>query len=134
MYESVRADHPITLEEESTIANALSGGIGLENRHTLRMVRELVDEHVLVDDTQIRRAMAFAAVEHKLVVEGGGAVAMAAVLSEKLLNQRGPVAVVVSGGNVDPESLSKIMVACDTSPATRGTDPPPPAARPGSGT
>jgi threonine dehydratase len=109
MYESLRAGHPIAFPEEETIANALSGGIGLDNRHSFRMVRDLVDEHVLVSEEEIREAMLFAMVEHKLVVEGGGAVGLAALLSGSVRNAGKRVAVVVSGGNVDAQVLTRVI-------------------------
>lgn len=111
MYESLRAGHPLEIDEEPTIANALSGGIGLTNRYTLRMVQQLVDEHTLLEEDEIKRAMAFAATEHKLVVEGGGAIGIAAVLCGRVRwEDRGSVAVVVSGGNVQAKVLSEVII------------------------
>jgi threonine dehydratase len=82
MYQSLQAGRPIACQEEQdTIANALAGGIGLDNRHTFELVRQHVDEQVLVDENAIRLAMAFAATELRLVVEGGGAVGVAALLT-----------------------------------------------------
>ena len=105
MFESVRAGRPIAFPEDETVANALSGGIGLHNRHTFHLVRDYVDEHALVSDEEIRDAMTFAAKEHKIVVEGGGAVGIAALLHNKINRLGAHVAVVVSGGNVDPRSV-----------------------------
>jgi len=51
----------------------------------------------------------FALVEHKLVVEGGGAVGIAAVLSGRLRGVGKRVAVVVSGGNVDAQVLMRVI-------------------------
>ena len=48
MYESLQVGKPVTMEEEETLAEALSGGIGLTNRYSLPLIRELVDEHILV--------------------------------------------------------------------------------------
>ena len=87
----------------------MSGGIGLDNRFSFRMVRDLVDDHVLVSEREIREAMVFALVEHKLVVEGGGAVGIAAVLSGRLRGVGKRVAVVVSGGNVDAQVLMRVI-------------------------
>jgi threonine dehydratase len=111
MYESLRAGAPRAVPEKETIASALAGGIGLDNRHSFDLVRELVDQHVLVSEEEIREAMRFAASEHNVVVEGGGAVAIAAVLSEKLVDLSGDVALVVSGGNVDPSLLAEVLTA-----------------------
>ncbi len=109
MLESLKAGHPTAHPEEETIANALSGGIGLENQHTFRLVRDCVDEHVVVEEAEIRRAMAFAARELKLVVEGGGAVGLAALLVGRIDHPGENVAVVVSGGNVDLAVLIELI-------------------------
>ncbi len=108
MYESVKAGKPVSLPEEETLANALAGGIGLDNRYTLRLVRDLVDEHVLVTEEEIRRAVAFAALEYRVVVEGGGAVGVAALLAGKIRGH-GRMAAIVSGGNIDPKALARIV-------------------------
>jgi threonine dehydratase len=109
MHESLEAGKPIAYPEEETIANALAGGIGLDNRHTFELVRDLVDEYVLVSEDEIRDAVAFAATEHKLVVEGGGAVGIAALLAGSVSVQGENVAVVVSGGNIEAPVLARII-------------------------
>ena len=109
MVESLAAGRPITFPEEKTIANALAGGIGFENHHTFDLVRELVDEHVLVTEEELRRAMSFSATELNIVVEGGGAAGIAALLSGKYAPAGAHVAVVVSGGNVDPQILTQVI-------------------------
>ena len=101
MYESLKIGKPTSFPEDETVASALSGGIGLDNEHTFGLVRDYVDEHVLVTEEEIGDAMAFAAREHKLVVEGGGAVGIAAVLAGKVGRLGLNMAVVVSGGNID---------------------------------
>ena len=109
MYESLLVRHPASFPEDETVASALSGGIGLDNAHTFTLVSEYVDEHVLVSEEEIRTAMVFAAREHKLVVEGGGAVGIAAVLAEKVGRGSKSMAVVVSGGNIDMKSFGGIV-------------------------
>lgn len=111
MYESLRKGAPISMPEEETLAEALSGGIGLSNRFTLPLIRELVDEHVLVEEESIRKAMLYAAANLHLLVEGGGAVALAALLSGRwspgsATGGVDSIAVVLSGGNV---SLSRLQ-------------------------
>jgi threonine dehydratase len=112
MYESLRAGKPIQMEEEETLAEALSGGIGLTNRFTYPMIRELVDEHILVSEDEIRSAMLFASGSMGLLLEGGGAVGLAGVLSRRydLGGEKGTgsVAVVLSGGNVSLSRLQKL--------------------------
>jgi threonine dehydratase len=110
MAASLDAGAPVELEEEETLANALSGGIGLDNAHTFGLIRDLVHEHAVVTEDQIAEGMRFAARELHLVVEGGGAVGIAAVLAGTLHwnANEGPVAVVVSGGNVDVGRLAAL--------------------------
>ncbi len=101
MVDSLRAGKVVDVVEEPTLADALAGGLGAENIYTFEMVREFVDDTVLVSEEEIAAAMAYALEEYHLVVEGGGAVGIAALLSEKVPNLGKNVAVVVSGGNVD---------------------------------
>lgn len=109
MHESLDAGRPISFPEEDTIASALSGGIGLDNRYTFQLVRDLVDEYLLVSEKEIRDAMAFAATEHKVLVEGGGAVGIAALLSKKFTGVGENVAVIVSGGNIEARLLARLI-------------------------
>ena len=113
MLESLQAGHPIEMDEEPTLANALSGGIGLENRYSFAMIRDCVDRHLTVPEEAIAQAMGYAARELHLVVEGGGTVALAAVLTETWAPQNpgAPVAVVVSGGNVSSERVREVLEA-----------------------
>jgi threonine dehydratase len=96
------------MEEEETLADALVGGIGLNNRYTFRMVQEYVDETLLVTEEEIAVAMAFALQEHHMVVEGGAAVALAAVLHGRVEEATGSTVIVISGGNVEISLLLKI--------------------------
>lgn len=110
MWESLRAGAPIEMAEDETLAGALAGGIGLDNRITFSLVRDLVDRHTLVEEADIARAMAWAYREAGLVVEGGGAVALAAALRGLLPEAlSGPLVIVLSGGNVDPAVLARVL-------------------------
>ena len=100
MYHSLRAGAPIEMEEQDTIADALVGNIGVNNKYTFRIVQEYVDDTVLVSDKEIAAAMAFALEKHHLVVEGGGAVGVAALLHQRAGGLGHNVVVVVSGSNV----------------------------------
>lgn len=110
MYESLRAGAPVELPEEHTVASALSGGIELDNRTTFQLVRDLVDEHVLVDEGGIVRAMAYAVRALHVVVEGGGAVGLAALRGGLVRPPEGrPLVVVLSGGNVSDRTLRRVL-------------------------
>jgi threonine dehydratase len=108
MHDSLRAGRVVEVVEEDTLADALAGGLGEENRHTFEMCRDLVDDTVLVSEEEIGGAMtALYRTEH-LVVEGGAAVGVAALLAGKVVPQ-GDTVVVVSGGNVDPDLHSAVV-------------------------
>lgn len=113
MLSSLEAGRPLELPEEETVAGALAGGIGLDNRYSFALVRDLVDEHVLVSEEAVRRAMAYAYHELKLVVEGGGATALAALVEGTWTPPpgEGAVVVVVSGGNVSLDTLASAVAA-----------------------
>ena len=108
MYYSLKAGAPIEMEEEETIAHALAGGLGQDNQYTFRMVQEYVDDVVLVSEEAIAEAMAFALETHHLVVEGAGAVGIAALLHQRVREVGRNVAVIVSGSNVEIPLLLKI--------------------------
>lgn len=108
MYRSLGRGRPIRAPDEETVASALSGGIGLDNRFTLEMCSEVITEHVIVEESDIRTAIRRAFLEHHLVVEGGGTVGLAALWSGRY-RPRGPAAVIVSGGNVDQAVLKKLV-------------------------
>jgi threonine dehydratase len=109
MVHSLQAGHPIEMGELETLADALAGGIYLDNRFTFGLVQRLVNETALVSEAEIAAAMAWALTEHRLVVEGGGAVGIAALLHGKVAVGDQTVAVVVSGGNVKIPLLLDIV-------------------------
>ena len=76
---------------------------------TFEINRTLVGEGLAVSDAEVAQAVAFAFHELKLVVEPGGAVALAALLARKV-DVTGKIAVaVLSGGNVDPELFHRLV-------------------------
>jgi threonine dehydratase len=114
MVASIAAGKPVQLPEEETLADSLVGGIGLDNHYTFDLVRRVVDETVVVSEEEIAYAMVYALKSEKLVVEGGGAVALAALLAGKVHVEGKIVACVVSGGNVDMELLTHLVSAEDS--------------------
>jgi threonine dehydratase len=111
MLASVRAGRPVEVEEEETLANALAGGIGLDNRYSFALIRDLTDTHVTVSEAQIAEAMAYSTRALRLVAEGGGAVGLAVLLSDwsPPPAAEGAIVVVLSGGNVAPEVLASVL-------------------------
>ncbi len=110
MVASLAAGHPVDVEEEESLADSLGGGIGLQNRHTFEMVRNLVDECVLVSEEEIAAGIRLAYEEEGEVIEGGAAVGIAALLAGKV-KLHGTTALVLSGKNIAPELHRSIVCA-----------------------
>jgi len=108
MVESLKAGRVVDIVEEPTLADALIGGIGRDNKYTFKMVQKYVDDTALVSEDEIAAAMTFALEKHHLVVEGGGAVGIAALLCGRVSGLGENVAVVVSGSNVDLSVLIQV--------------------------
>jgi threonine dehydratase len=109
MFASLKAGKPVEIEEKDSLADALLGGIGLDNRYTFSMVRALVDDMVLVEEDDIARGMIFAYEKHRLVIEGSGGVGLSALLKDRVSDLGENIVVVVSGGNVGIELHHEIM-------------------------
>lgn len=99
MHTSQQAGRPVQVEELPTLADSLGGGIGLANAHTFAMVRDLTDGLILVDEDAIAEAIRHAYQAEYEVIEGSGAVGIAALLTGKV-KPRGAAVVVVSGRNI----------------------------------
>ena len=82
-------------------------------RLTFEIMRELLGEGLVVTDEEVREAMRFAFRNLKLVVEPGGAAALAALLAGKTETAGKTTVVVISGGNVDQEVFAEIQRAGD---------------------
>lgn len=109
MHASVHAGHPVQLDEVETLADSLQGGIGRHNDTSFPIVRALVDDLLLVTEDEIARAMYSALADHRLVLEGAGAVGIAAVASGKVTpTSDGPTVVVCSGANAELTRVAAI--------------------------
>jgi threonine dehydratase len=92
---------------ESTIADGIA--VKVPGLVTLDIVRRLVDEVLLVDEGDIEEAMLLLLEIEKTVVEGAGAVGLAAVLRHRERFAGKKIGLVLCGGNVDPLTLSDII-------------------------
>ena len=115
MKASLDAGRPIEVEEVASLADSLGGGIGLDNAVTFPMCRALLDEVILLSEAEIAAGMRHTYGEEREVVEGAGAVGLAALLSGRLGRLEGPVAVILSGRNVDMD-LHRRVVNGETDP------------------
>jgi len=103
---SLRAGHPVPLATMSTMADGIA--VGCPGEVTFAHVRDLVDDVVTVDEEALSRALLLCLERAKMVVEPAGAAALAAVMEDPKGFQ-GPVVAVLSGGNIDPLLLSKVV-------------------------
>jgi threonine dehydratase len=108
MYESIRAGHPVEVEEVPSLADSLGGGVGMQNRLSFAMCRDLLDDVILVTEEEIYHAMQVLYYEDRIVAEGACVVGLAAVLSGKLAPQ-GPTATIITGRNLDMALFTKVM-------------------------
>jgi threonine dehydratase len=106
---SLQGAEPVAVTSALTIADGIAvkrpGGL------TLELIRRWVDGVVLVSEDEVAEAMVFLLERAKLVVEGAGAVGVAALLAGRAghTGDDGTTAVILSGGNVDPGLLGDIV-------------------------
>jgi threonine dehydratase len=103
---AMAAGHPVTLDRVNTMADGIA--VARCSELTLAHARAFVDDIVTVDEEAISRAMLLAIERAKAVVEPAGAASLAAVMADKVAGS-GPVVVILSGGNVDPLLLTKMI-------------------------
>lgn len=108
MAASLAAGHPVEVAELETLADSLGGGIGLQNRLTFAMCRDLMDELILLTEAEIAAGIRHLAREDGELVEGAGAVGAGAILTGKLCGPT-PLVLILSGGNIDPARHAAIL-------------------------
>ncbi|QND58974.1 hydroxyectoine utilization dehydratase EutB [Mesorhizobium huakuii] len=108
MKASLDAGMPVPVEELPTLADSLGGGIGLDNRLTFAMCRDLLDDVILLSEDEITAGIHHAYAEEREIVEGAGAVGIAALLTGKV-KASGPVVVLLSGRNIDMNAHRRIV-------------------------
>ncbi|MDR6166588.1 threonine dehydratase [Microbacterium paludicola] len=103
---SLAAGMPLAVETTPTIADGIA--VARPGDETFAVIRELVDEVVTVSDDDIARALLVLLERAKQVVEPAGAVGVAAILAGKV-TASGPTVAVLSGGNIDPLLLQRVV-------------------------
>ena len=103
---SLEAGHPVALGSMRTMADGIA--VGVPGTLPFAIIQEHVDEIRTVSEESISRALLALMERAKLVVEPAGAVGVAALLDDPR-SFTGPVAVLLSGGNIDPLLLTKVI-------------------------
>ena len=106
MKQSLAAGHCVTLESISTMADGIA--VRAVSELTLAHVKAYVDDVVTVTEEEISQALLLLVERAKAVVEPAGAVALAAILAGRIPG-KGTAVAVLSGGNVDPLLLMKVI-------------------------
>jgi threonine dehydratase len=106
--EAVKAGRPVEVEAGLTLADGIR--VRQVGDLTFPVIRDLVEEILLVDEEEIARAMLLLLERKRVIAEGAGAAPLAALLSGKVRVREGSrIVLVVSGGNVDTPLLDRVI-------------------------
>jgi threonine dehydratase len=105
---SLAAGQIVTIDVQPTLADGLAGNLDPDTI-TFDIVRTLVDRIALVQEQQLEEAIAGVVREERLIAEGAGAVAAAAVLSGAITCAGQRTAVILSGANIDSGKLKALI-------------------------
>ena len=108
MARSLEANEVVPVPHEITLADGLAGDI---DEFALDVGRHSLDLLAIVTEEEIEAAIAWLHAVEGLVVEGSGAVGVAALLQKKVYKPVGPVVIVLSGANIDPAKHAKVLAA-----------------------
>lgn len=110
MAHSVQAGRILEMASRPTLSDATAGGVE-QGAITFNFCRRLVDDYVVVEEQEIAAAMRWLYTEHGIVVEGAGALAVAALLqqSERFVGKR--VVLLLCGGNISAQQFSQVQQA-----------------------
>ena len=106
MYLSKHAHARVETPEAMTMADGIA--VRLPGEQTFKVIEQYVDEVVVVDEEEIAATILLLLERSKMVVEGAGAVSLAALIQGRLA-LTGKVAAVLSGGNMDVNFISRII-------------------------
>ncbi len=116
--DSLAAERPIGARSANTICDGIA--VKRPGDFTLPLVQRYVDEVVTVSDDEVAQAMVLLLERSKLVVEGAGAVGVAALMHGRIgAPEEGSVCAVLSGGNVDVSLLSEAIRLGETAAGRR---------------
>jgi len=102
-----------TVHNPQTIADGTrTPSLGID--HTFRLVMQYVDDMQTVSEDAIKEAVRFAFYRLKLVIEPSGALGLSAILSGAVSAHDKKVGVIISGGNIDAETMTQILAEAHT--------------------
>ena len=108
MHESMKAGKVTTAFKATSVADGIS--VKTVGELTFSIVKDLVDDVILVEEGEIAEGLLFLMENQKVVAEGSGAVTTAAILSGKYIPKKNEnVVCIISGGNIDINTLNRII-------------------------
>ena len=107
MFSSVRNGKIECLDKVQTVADGIA--VKQPGENTFNLVREYVDDIALVSDDEISSAILALIEKQKMIAEGAGAAAVAAAMFGKFPIEGKKTVCIVSGGNIDVTSLSRVI-------------------------
>jgi threonine dehydratase len=107
MTQSLKEKKLVTVDADPTMADGIA--VKRPGKSPFQLAQQYVDDMLLVDETEIAQTMLMLLERNKLLVEGSGAVSLAAMLSDKLPIKNKRVVSIISGGNVDVSFISRII-------------------------
>ena len=107
MYNSIRHGHVETLSSVSTIADGIA--VKTPGELTYNMVSQYVDDIAVVTEDEMAAAILALIEKQKMIAEGAGAVSVAAAMFNKFPLEGKKVVSLISGGNIDVTSLSRVI-------------------------
>lgn len=107
MIEAIKQNAPVTLPPAATLAEGIA--VRRAGNLTMPLVKHYVDEIVTVEEEEIAKAILLLLEREKTVAEGAGAAALAALMSGRAKCKGKKVVVLVCGGNIDVNMLSRII-------------------------
>lgn len=107
MFRSIQENGIQSLDDVSTIADGIA--VKKPGKQTFELVRQYVDDIVLVKEDEIASAILALIEQHKMIAEGAGAAAVAAAMFNKVPMEGKNIVCLVSGGNIDVTILSRVI-------------------------
>ena len=108
MYNSFKKEKITTQELKETICDGIA--VKQPGEITFELINKYVDEIVLVSDEEVANAILLLLERSKIFVEAAGAAGLAAILNKKIQVTGKNIAVIISGGNLTPNLLNRIIV------------------------
>jgi len=108
MYESMKTNKMVDIETFPTLADTCAGGVDLDSI-TLELCQRYVEEIVLLSEKEIEASIRLLFEQHRLVVEGSGALGVGGLLKRKERFKAKKVVAVICGRNIDLELFKRII-------------------------